>query len=208
MNHDYDAILTELQMLKCRIEAMKNENTAVVQSYDQHGTNKEDLVKLAKSVPINIERILFPTTTPTTAVGLFIYLSEKHITTSGKHPVDDGFMWTFSKVDTPETYSNIDDAFVANFLSPFSNDQRVRILKNLLYGPKTAKELMDELALTTGQLYHHLRELAKSGYLKQSQRNVYELRGNVRKLAIVILSCIGSQSMPAGYEIDVPECEG
>jgi hypothetical protein len=58
---------------------------------------------------------------------------------------------------------------MAKLLSPFSNEQRIRILKMLLEGDKLSSELIQTTGLEGGQLYHHLKELALAEYIEQKE---------------------------------------
>ncbi|MET9534669.1 MULTISPECIES: winged helix-turn-helix domain-containing protein [unclassified Streptomyces] len=53
---------------------------------------------------------------------------------------------------------------------------RLRLLREILGGLRTAAALaeLDELG-TTGQIYHHLRQLTAAGWLKTSGRGQYEV---------------------------------
>jgi DNA-binding transcriptional ArsR family regulator len=60
------------------------------------------------------------------------------------------------------------DYRVAQVLSVLGSEVRLAILRSLLHSPKNAGQLVAELQLgTTGQAYHHLRELERAGYLEQ-----------------------------------------
>lgn len=55
----------------------------------------------------------------------------------------------------------------AQVLGALGNEVRLAILRRLLYRAKSASELMEELGLrTTGQVYHHLRELETAGFVE------------------------------------------
>ena len=60
------------------------------------------------------------------------------------------------------------DYKVAQILSVLGSEVRLGILQILFRGPKTAAELVAEMKFgTTGQAYHHLRELERAGYVEQ-----------------------------------------
>jgi DNA-binding transcriptional ArsR family regulator len=62
------------------------------------------------------------------------------------------------------------DYRVAQVLSVLGSEVRLAILRSLLQSPKNAGELVAELRLgTTGQAYHHLRELERAGYVEQRE---------------------------------------
>jgi len=64
---------------------------------------------------------------------------------------------------------------VAKLLSPFSNEQRIRILQLLMESPRTSSELSEATGLEGGQLYFHLKELALVGFVEQPERGKYGL---------------------------------
>lgn len=55
---------------------------------------------------------------------------------------------------------------------------RLRLLREILGGRRTAAELaaLDETG-TTGQIYHHLRQLTGAGWLHTKGRGRYEVPG-------------------------------
>ena len=60
------------------------------------------------------------------------------------------------------------DYKVAQILSVLGSEARLGILRTLFAGPKTAAELVSIMNFgTTGQAYHHLRELERAGYVEQ-----------------------------------------
>jgi hypothetical protein len=65
---------------------------------------------------------------------------------------------------------------------------RLRLLQRILTGPGTTADLSDDEALgTTGQLYHHLRQLVSAGWLKSSGRGRYAVPGDRVVPLLVIL---------------------
>ena len=70
-----------------------------------------------------------------------------------------------------------DAAYVAPVLSALGNRHRIRILQQLVYGDATTQELADAVGEgTTGQLFHHLKELSAVGLVHQPRRGRYSLR--------------------------------
>ena len=60
------------------------------------------------------------------------------------------------------------DYKVAQILSVLGSEVRLGILRLIFAGPRTATELVSEMKFgTTGQAYHHLRELERAGYVEQ-----------------------------------------
>jgi DNA-binding transcriptional ArsR family regulator len=59
------------------------------------------------------------------------------------------------------------DYKVAQILSVLGSEVRLSILRILLDGPKTAADVVKQLGLkTTGQAYHHLKDLERAGYVE------------------------------------------
>jgi DNA-binding transcriptional ArsR family regulator len=61
---------------------------------------------------------------------------------------------------------------ITRFLSPFSSEQRITILRSLFEGflqGKTVSELVEETGFEGGQLYHHLRELERANYVETKE---------------------------------------
>jgi len=79
---------------------------------------------------------------------------------------------------------------IANLLSPFSNEQRVLILKTLLEGDRSSSGLSQVTSLEGGQLYHHLKELALAEYIEQKERGIYALteKGQMALLTVLAMA--------------------
>jgi DNA-binding transcriptional ArsR family regulator len=66
---------------------------------------------------------------------------------------------------------------IARTFSALSSPVRVRIICALVGGPAPTAALAERIeAGTSGQLFHHLRDLLAAGLLHQPQRGVYALR--------------------------------
>ena len=59
-------------------------------------------------------------------------------------------------------------------LSALAHPVRLHLLHEVLHGRRTVPELSEGLG-TSGQLYHHLRQLVAEGWLATSGRGVYEV---------------------------------
>jgi DNA-binding HxlR family transcriptional regulator len=77
---------------------------------------------------------------------------------------------------------------VERLLSPFSNEQRIIILKTLIEGNRGSSELTKATGLEGGQLYHHLKELALAEFIEQEQRGVYALTEKGRHTLLTALA--------------------
>ncbi len=64
---------------------------------------------------------------------------------------------------------------------------RLRLLQQVLTGTRTTPELQaDDRLGTTGQLYHHLRQLVAAGWLQQTSRGHYAVPGE-RVVPLLVL---------------------
>lgn len=71
----------------------------------------------------------------------------------------------------------VDSDAIARVLAALASPTRIRIVKALIGGPAGTGDLAERVdAGTTGQLFHHLKELLAVGIVHQPQRGVYELR--------------------------------
>jgi DNA-binding transcriptional ArsR family regulator len=92
------------------------------------------------------------------------------------------------------------DYKVAQILGVLGSEVRLAILRCLLSAPRTAAEIVSELRLgTTGQAYHHLRELERAGYVEQrAGRYHFEMRvGRVYLTALALAADAGAESPEA-----------
>ncbi|MGK5695142.1 ArsR/SmtB family transcription factor [Streptomyces sp. URMC 128] len=81
-----------------------------------------------------------------------------------------------------------DWAPVAESLAALGHPVRLRLLREILGGRRTAAELteLDEVG-TTGQIYHHLRQLTGAGWLHTTGRGRYEVPpGRVVPLLVAV----------------------
>ncbi|MET8687766.1 helix-turn-helix domain-containing protein [Streptomyces sp. NPDC004732] len=76
----------------------------------------------------------------------------------------------------------------AESFAALGNPVRLRLLREILGGLRTAAELaaLDDVG-TTGQIYHHLRQLTGAGWLHSAERGRYEVpAGRVVPLLVVL----------------------
>jgi hypothetical protein len=77
----------------------------------------------------------------------------------------------------------------AGTLGALGHPVRLLLLRRVLGGVRTAADLATDEGLgTTGQLYHHLRQLVSSGWLRSSARGHYAVPGERVVPLLVILS--------------------
>ncbi|QNE75997.1 helix-turn-helix domain-containing protein [Streptomyces finlayi] len=80
---------------------------------------------------------------------------------------------------------------VAESLAALGHPVRLRLLREILAGRRTAAELatLDGVG-TTGQIYHHLRQLTGAGWLHTTGRGRYEVPG-VRVVPLLVVLTAG-----------------
>jgi DNA-binding transcriptional ArsR family regulator len=78
-------------------------------------------------------------------------------------------------------------------LGALAHPIRLELLKMILQGKRTTQELQDLEGLgTTGQLYHHLKELQSAGWLKAESRGTYKVVAErVIPLMAIVLAALG-----------------
>jgi hypothetical protein len=96
--------------------------------------------------------------------------------------------WQWGPVPTAATLES-DWSESVRALSALAHPIRLRLLREVLLGTRTATELgeLDGLG-TTGQLYHHLKQLVSADWLRSTSRGVYEVPGERVVPLLVILT--------------------
>jgi DNA-binding transcriptional ArsR family regulator len=80
-------------------------------------------------------------------------------------------------------------------LAALAHPVRLELLKMILQGKRTSHELQALEGLgTTGQLYHHLKELQSAGWLKAQSRGTYRVVAErVIPLLAIVLAALGEE---------------
>ncbi|MFV6030947.1 ArsR/SmtB family transcription factor [Streptomyces sp. NPDC056264] len=91
-------------------------------------------------------------------------------------PTDERYEWQFGAF-TGQLFEE-DWADAAESFAALGHPVRLRLLREILGGRRTAAELaeLDEIG-TTGQIYHHLRQLTGAGWLRTVGRGRHEVPG-------------------------------
>ena len=85
----------------------------------------------------------------------------------------------------------IDDELIAETLAAVSSPTRVRLLKAVLRGARETHELQAALGgVSTGQLYHHLKELTAAGLVVQKGRGRYEVAPQTVVPVLAIIAAV------------------
>jgi hypothetical protein len=101
-------------------------------------------------------------------------------------PSGDRFEWQWGR--TVSDLLSGDWSELAAALAALAHPVRLRLLRRVLTGARTVAELSaDEELGTTGQLYHHLRQLVSAGWLRSSGRGRYVVPGERVVPLLVIL---------------------
>jgi DNA-binding transcriptional ArsR family regulator len=83
----------------------------------------------------------------------------------------------------------------AGLLAALGNPVRLEIVRRLLLGGETAQELQEIPELgTSGQLYHHLRDLQSAGLVIQRRRGHYGVAADKVVPALIIIAAAASMA--------------
>jgi DNA-binding transcriptional ArsR family regulator len=90
-----------------------------------------------------------------------------------------------------------DDA--ATVLAALGNPVRLEIVRRILLGGETVQQLQEISGLgTSGQLYHHLRDLQAAGLVTQRRRGSYGVPADKVIPALVIIAAAGQMAAVSG----------
>ena len=106
-------------------------------------------------------------------------------------PTGERYIWQYGR--TSEELLAASWAELSKAIGALGHPVRLRLLQRILTGTRSVADLQadDELG-TTGQLYHHLRQLIAGGWLSQTARGHYTVPGNrVIPLLVVLLAAEG-----------------
>ncbi|MCT4357197.1 helix-turn-helix domain-containing protein [Streptomyces sp. Je 1-79] len=97
-------------------------------------------------------------------------------TGSVRLPTEERYEWQFGAFT--ERLLDGDWAETAESFAALGHPVRLRLLREIVGGRRTAAELAElEETGTTGQIYHHLRQLTGAGWLHTTGRGRYEVPG-------------------------------
>ena len=105
-------------------------------------------------------------------------------------PVEDrqSKTWSIYSGSEIEDLFAIPDYKVAQILSVLGSEVRLAILRELIRKPLTAAELVDILKMkTTGQAYHHLKDLQSAGYVEQRSGGRFHINMRVARVYVAAL---------------------
>ncbi|MEU9185469.1 winged helix-turn-helix domain-containing protein [Streptomyces sp. NPDC048484] len=92
-------------------------------------------------------------------------------------PTEARYEWQYGMVT--DQLLDADWSEAAEAFAALGHVMRLRLLREILGGRRTATELagLDDVG-TSGQIYHHLRQLTAAGWLRQAGRGRYEIPGS------------------------------
>lgn len=97
--------------------------------------------------------------------------------------------WSISWDDEVQDLIAIPCHQVAHVLGVLGNEVRLAILRELLTGPKTVVQLTESLGMqTTGQAYHHLKELQRAGYVADKRAEKYSIDMRFGRIYVAALA--------------------
>ena len=86
--------------------------------------------------------------------------------------------------------AGVDPTSIARLLGALGNAQRLRVVQLLVDGPMSTATLTASLEEpSSGQLFHHLKELLAAGLIYQPQRGTYALRQQHIVPILTVISC-------------------
>ncbi|MFJ1751119.1 ArsR/SmtB family transcription factor [Streptomyces sp. NPDC088116] len=102
-------------------------------------------------------------------------------------PTEERYEWQYGTLT--DALLDADWSLSAESFAALGHAVRLRLLREILDGRRTAAELaeLDEIG-TTGQIYHHLRQLTGAGWLHTAGRGRYEIPGPRVVPLLVMLS--------------------
>lgn len=84
----------------------------------------------------------------------------------------------------------VTDIELVRFAAAFTSPWRLKIIRALARGSRTSREIAEQTGLVGGQLYHHLNELIRAGFVRQEARNCYSLTQEVGKPAYLGINAL------------------
>ncbi|MDQ1027537.1 DNA-binding transcriptional ArsR family regulator [Streptomyces umbrinus] len=92
-------------------------------------------------------------------------------------PTEERYEWQYGM--TTDQLLEADWSEAADVFAALGHPMRLRLLREIVGGRRTATELagLDDVG-TSGQIYHHLRQLTAAGWLRQAGRGRYEIPGS------------------------------
>lgn len=102
----------------------------------------------------------------------------------------------WSHTFTDEEVYSIDPKSIVELIAPLTSEQRINILRTLLRHRQTnMTQISKETGLEGGELYHHLKELLRRGFIKSVRRGVYTITMK-GEISLIMVSGLASWLEP------------
>jgi hypothetical protein len=110
---------------------------------------------------------------------------------TGAVPLPTGEYYEWQQGAKTEDLLTHDWAELSGALAALGHPVRLMLLKEILNGARSTAELQEHESLgTTGQLYHHLRQLVAAGWLRTTGRGQYAVPGSRVVPLLVVLTAV------------------
>ena len=109
--------------------------------------------------------------------------------------------WNFNY--TLEQVFEVHPRRIVNIISPLTNEQRINILRIILRERSVSmSQLSKETGMEGGELYHHLKELIRRGYIKLVKRGTYTITPKGEIALIIVSGLAETWEPPVEEEIE------
>ncbi|MQA93547.1 MAG: helix-turn-helix domain-containing protein [Streptosporangiales bacterium] len=123
--------------------------------------------------------------------GLKVRVPQGAVVYSGTAPLPTGERFDWQMGATLDDLMDLDWAELTDRLGALGHPVRLHLLQRILAGARTVAELGDDESLgTTGQLYHHLRQLVAAGWLESAGRGRYAVPGSRVVPLLAVLTAV------------------
>lgn len=107
----------------------------------------------------------------------------------------------WSHTFTYEEVYSIAPKSVVGLVAPLASEQRIAILRILLkHGQVNVARISKETGLEGGELYHHLKELLRRGFIRSLKRGVYAITTK-GEISLIMVSGLASWLEPSYGEL-------
>ncbi|MDO4262792.1 MAG: helix-turn-helix domain-containing protein [Deinococcus sp.] len=112
--------------------------------------------------------------------------------------------WVWQETHPVSALLDRDWSAVSASLAALGHPLRLALLRAALEGPQPASVLGEQVGLSGGQLYHHLRELQAAGWLQAQARGPYRVPGERVVPLLTVLAACGVREAPPSPEPSPP----
>ena len=135
--------------------------------------------------------------------GLKQRAGEGAVLFTGTAPLPTGEYYEWQQGATLVDLQDMDWSESSTAFAALGHPVRLLLLKLILGGVRSTAELQEHEALgTTGQLYHHLRQLVATGWLQVTGRGHYAVPGQKVVPLLVLLAAVLNPTVPNPTVLD------